>query len=90
MGPVWCYWAFPMEHYCGSLLPAIKSRRFPFASIDRRVVELAQLFQIKMLYNLRARLDLRKRKRVERAGQKVKGCKSIGGYANFELTLFLF
>lgn len=41
-----------MEQFCGSLLPAIKSRRFPYASIDRRVTELAQLDQIKVLYGL--------------------------------------
>ncbi|KAF9471530.1 hypothetical protein BDN70DRAFT_909338 [Pholiota conissans] len=23
-GPVWCYWAFPMEHYCGKLHPALR------------------------------------------------------------------
>jgi hypothetical protein len=50
MGPVWCYWAFPMERFCGSLLPAIKSRRYPFASIDGRVRDLAALNQIKMIY----------------------------------------
>ncbi|KZP03937.1 hypothetical protein FIBSPDRAFT_659951, partial [Athelia psychrophila] len=49
-GLVWTYWAFPMEHFCGSLLPVIKSRRFPYASIDRYVVAAAQLTQVKMCY----------------------------------------
>ena len=57
-GPVWCTWAFPMERYCGSLLPAIVSRRHPFKSIDRRERELEQLRQIKLLYNLGTKLDL--------------------------------
>ncbi|KAJ7168417.1 hypothetical protein C8R43DRAFT_1085761 [Mycena crocata] len=60
MGPSWCYWAYPMERFCGSLLPAIKSRRYPWASIDRRILELAQLFQIKAIYSLSKTLDLRR------------------------------
>ncbi|KAG8900769.1 hypothetical protein FRC00_011291 [Tulasnella sp. 408] len=73
MGPVWCYWAFPMERFCGSLLPAIKSRRYPYASIDRRVTELSQLHQIKVIYGLHQELDLRKRRDVERRGLKIQG-----------------
>lgn len=58
MGPVWCYWAFPMERYCGSLQPAIRSRRFPYRSLDRHVVETAQLTQIKTVYGIAEELSL--------------------------------
>ncbi|KAG5633602.1 hypothetical protein H0H81_006603 [Sphagnurus paluster] len=58
-GPVWCYWAFPMERYCGKLQPAIRSRRFPFAALDRYVLEEAQISQIKLLYDLVDELSLR-------------------------------
>jgi hypothetical protein len=58
-GPMWAYWAFPMERYCGSLVPAIRSRRFPFPSIDRYVTEVAQLVQIKMNHHLHEILALR-------------------------------
>ncbi|KAF7341602.1 hypothetical protein MSAN_02057500 [Mycena sanguinolenta] len=58
-GPVWCYWAFPMERYCGSIQPGIRSRRFPWASIDRYVLEIAQLTQIKTRYNVVDELALR-------------------------------
>ncbi|KAJ7256046.1 hypothetical protein C8J57DRAFT_1075207 [Mycena rebaudengoi] len=58
IGPVWCYWAFPMERYCGTLTPGIRSRRFPWASMDRYVLELAQLTQIKTLYNVTHQLAL--------------------------------
>ena len=58
MGPVWCYWAFPMERYCGILRPAIRSRRFPYASLDRFITESAQLTQIKAVYNLSQELSL--------------------------------
>ncbi|TDL18506.1 hypothetical protein BD410DRAFT_816196 [Rickenella mellea] len=57
-GPVWTAWAFVMERYCGSLRPAIRSRRFPFASMDTHVEEKAQLSQIKLIYNLTAELSL--------------------------------
>jgi hypothetical protein len=58
-GPMWAYWAFPMERYCGSLIPAIRSRRFPFPCIDRYVTEVAQLTQIKMYHRLHDTLSLR-------------------------------
>ncbi|KAI0062793.1 hypothetical protein BV25DRAFT_1803535 [Artomyces pyxidatus] len=51
-GPVWAYWAFPMERYCGLIRPAIKSRKHPFASLDRFIVECAQLMQIRLIYQL--------------------------------------
>ncbi|KAJ6592451.1 hypothetical protein B0H19DRAFT_1204792 [Mycena capillaripes] len=51
-GPVWAYWAFPMERFCGRLQPCIKSRRFPFASIDGHVVAMAQLSIVKVQHAL--------------------------------------
>ncbi|KAJ7854394.1 hypothetical protein B0H14DRAFT_3449595 [Mycena olivaceomarginata] len=27
IGPMWCHWAFVMERFCGSLVPAVKSRK---------------------------------------------------------------
>jgi hypothetical protein len=58
MGPVWAYWAFPMERYCGEILPNIRSRRYPYKSIDRYVSARAHLSQIKLLYNLHQELSL--------------------------------
>ncbi|KAJ6528437.1 hypothetical protein B0H19DRAFT_969139, partial [Mycena capillaripes] len=68
---------YPMERFCGSLLPAIKSRRHPWASIDRRILELAQLFQLKAVYSLASTLDLRRRRKVERSGMSLAGCKQL-------------
>jgi hypothetical protein len=59
VGPVWCYWAFPMERYCGTLQRSIHSRRFPFASLDRFITETAQLRQIVILYDVADVLALR-------------------------------
>ncbi|KAF8604901.1 hypothetical protein BDV93DRAFT_84112, partial [Ceratobasidium sp. AG-I] len=61
MGPVWAYWAFPMERFCGFLARSSKSRRYPFSSFNRRVLQCSQLAQIKLIYGLTERLDLEER-----------------------------
>ncbi|QRV98713.1 Transposase family Tnp2 protein [Ceratobasidium sp. AG-Ba] len=62
MGPMWCYWSFAMERFNGSLARATKSRRFPYSALDRRVLEIAQLGQIKLIYGLTDELDLEDRR----------------------------
>jgi hypothetical protein len=57
MGPVWAYWVFPMERFCGKLLCCIKSWRHPFANIDSYITAVAQLDQIKNCYNAHERLQ---------------------------------
>jgi hypothetical protein len=59
IGPVWTYWAYPMERYCGFLQRAIQSRRFPNASLNRFIAERAQLDQIANLYDISDGLALR-------------------------------
>ncbi|KZO90937.1 hypothetical protein CALVIDRAFT_489785 [Calocera viscosa TUFC12733] len=51
-GPVWVYWAFPMERYCGLLQRSVTGHNNPYPSIDRRAVEIAQLDQLKLLLNM--------------------------------------
>ncbi|OBZ65551.1 hypothetical protein A0H81_14386 [Grifola frondosa] len=58
-GPVWASWAFPMERYCSSLQPAIKSHRFPYASIDHYILDAVRLQHIKLIYNMTEELALR-------------------------------
>jgi len=48
-----------MERFCGMLANSGKSRRFPWASLSRRIYDIAQLNQIKILYYLDTQLDLR-------------------------------
>ena len=48
-----------MERYCGKLQPALRSRRFPYAALDRFVLEDAQLTQIKLTSGLVDELSLR-------------------------------
>lgn len=57
-GPVWAYWAFPTERFCGQLQPSIKSRRFPYACMDNYLVAAAQLSQIKNVHGLQDELRL--------------------------------
>jgi hypothetical protein len=47
-----------MERHCNTLLPAIKSRRYPYESINSFVSATAQLNQIELLYNLDKELYL--------------------------------
>jgi len=47
-----------MERYCNRLKPAIRSRRYPYAALDRYVLEDAQLTQIKAFYDLSTELSL--------------------------------
>lgn len=48
-----------MEHYCGMLKPAIRSRRFPFATLAHYVLDTARLSQVKLIYNAGEALSLR-------------------------------
>jgi hypothetical protein len=57
-GPVWSYWAFPMERECNNLLCSIKSRRHPYESINTFMIATAHLDQIRLLYNLQDVLNL--------------------------------
>ncbi|CCO31180.1 hypothetical protein BN14_05215 [Rhizoctonia solani AG-1 IB] len=52
LGPLPGYWAFPMERYCSFIGASVKSRRFPYANIARRVCDVAQLSMIRQIYNL--------------------------------------
>lgn len=80
MGPVWCYWAFPMERFCGSLLPSIRSRKHPFSSINHRVRDIAQLNQIKLLYHLTEELDLSDHQNELVTGEQYPACEYLIGF----------
>lgn len=59
VGPVWAYWAFPMERHCGDILRNIKSRRYPYKSIDHYVTARAHITQVKLLYDLHQELSFK-------------------------------
>ncbi|KAH9850528.1 hypothetical protein C2E23DRAFT_735077 [Lenzites betulinus] len=72
-GPVWTTWAFPMERYCGKLQPAIRSRRFPYASLNRYVVDQARLTQIKLMYGSKVRDELALTRARSENGMQIPG-----------------
>jgi len=58
-GPVWTYWSFVMERYCGFLKrDGVRNRKKPYASLNNRVLHVAQLNTTKIRYNLIDRLSL--------------------------------
>lgn len=73
-GPVWCYWAFVMERFCGSLLPAVKSRKHPYSILAHRIRDVAQLNQLKVVYHLEKELDLSRTHNIEQRGYAINGC----------------
>ncbi|EJD42285.1 hypothetical protein AURDEDRAFT_33785, partial [Auricularia subglabra TFB-10046 SS5] len=50
MGPVGGYWSFVMERFCSSLRPAIRSRKYPYTSIDNYSSDLARIRQIRLAH----------------------------------------
>ncbi|KAF5342809.1 hypothetical protein D9758_013364 [Tetrapyrgos nigripes] len=61
LGPLWAYWAFPTERYCGRIQPAIKSRRYLWACIDNYIVDYSRLSIIKVNYKLEEELKMKGR-----------------------------
>lgn len=61
MGPVWCYWAFPMERFCGALCRTNISTRHPWKSLNETITQVAQLTQLKHMYGLSDELNLEAR-----------------------------
>lgn len=77
-GLVWATWAFVMERYCGIVKRrAVRSRAHPYASIDRRILEITRLNVITLKYGLRKELSL-KGKHVNRIKDKFPECKTFG------------
>ncbi|KAF7320300.1 hypothetical protein MKEN_00814800 [Mycena kentingensis (nom. inval.)] len=74
-GPQWCYWAYPMERFCGRLQPGIRNRRFPYPSLDRHVLETARITQIGMLYNISHELSMKHSRQED-----PKGSARVDGY----------
>ncbi|TFK95252.1 hypothetical protein BDV98DRAFT_482962, partial [Pterulicium gracile] len=52
MGPLWVYWCFVMQRYCGSLLPSVKSKKHPETCLANCIRDLAQNSHIKLIYQL--------------------------------------
>ncbi|KAJ7621835.1 hypothetical protein B0H17DRAFT_1290387 [Mycena rosella] len=57
-GPSWTTWTFYMERYCGFLKAGLRSRRFPWANLNNRVLNYAYLEQIGSRYDLTDELEI--------------------------------
>ncbi|KIO24551.1 hypothetical protein M407DRAFT_76825 [Tulasnella calospora MUT 4182] len=56
-GPLWSYWCWVMERFCGKLVRAVSSRKHPYSSLNRRILELQlTLHAIRHAYNLGDRI----------------------------------
>lgn len=81
-GPVWCYWSYPMERFCGHLKNGgAASKRFPYKSLDRYILDWALLWHLGAIYNLRDTLRLKEKQKKRKNSSKSKdrleilGCK---------------
>jgi hypothetical protein len=73
MGPVWASWAYGMERVCGEIQRAIKARRFIYASIDKAVLQKAQIDMVKLRYHgMKDALTFGKQ--VQETGDRVGDC----------------
>lgn len=57
-GPLWAYWTWAMERYCGLLSRAVSSRKHPYSSLNRRILEIQTLHSIRNMYDLDKRLPI--------------------------------
>lgn len=84
IGPVWTYWAFPMERFCSFVGASVKSRRYPWTNISRRIRDVAQLQVIENLYSLHGSLAFSKPKDTQdedlHDAQTLPGCEFIWPY----------
>ncbi|KAF7340500.1 hypothetical protein MSAN_02121400 [Mycena sanguinolenta] len=56
-GPSWTTWTFFMERYCGLLQAGLRSKRFPWANLNRNVLHVAYLEQLNARYDLEEELS---------------------------------
>ncbi|KEP49798.1 transposase family Tnp2 protein [Rhizoctonia solani 123E] len=80
LGPVWCYWSFPMERFCSFVGGVVKSRRFPFENIARRIRDTAQLQVVRHLYGLHDKLTFLQPDRVADDDPNAKNVDSFPEY----------
>lgn len=73
-GPVWCYWSFPMERFCGFLKHGVKSMRHPYASMDQYLLDWVRLWHLGTIYNIKDMLQLKQPKKKS-DGFSFQGCK---------------
>lgn len=78
-----------MERFCGALLPSVKSRKYPYVSLNHRVRDISQLDLIKTRFNLGEALTLRSRKDTAGCptGYLLHACMFCGSHLSRKLWL---
>jgi len=77
-GPVGCYWSFPMERFCGYLKHGgVTSKRHPYSSLDRYLMDWATIWHIGNVYNIQDELQFRPSSSATQQYQRFSGCKFI-------------
>ena len=51
-GPSWATWTFFLEHYCGTLKTALKSKRHPWGNLNKQVLNITYLQQMRVRYQV--------------------------------------
>ena len=87
MGPCWTTWAFPIERQCGYFQRSIQSRRNPYVSMDQHLIDLLQLWQIKILYNLTNEQLGKPPKYLSSQTKRLEDCKSHPGTFTLNLKI---
>lgn len=67
-GPLWTYWCWVMERFCSLLGRAIGSRKHPYTSLDRHVLDRSTLHSIFNIYNLAGALPSTDQSHVRHRG----------------------
>ena len=62
-----------MERFCGFLKPGVSSKRHPYASLDRYLLDWTALRHIGNIYGIQDQLQLRPK--ATQRGHRFEGCK---------------
>lgn len=81
-GPVWCYWSFPMERFCGHLKHGgVTSNRHPYSSLDRYLTDWATLWHIGNVYNIQEKLRFGSSHKSLQQHHRFEGCRCYYRYS---------
>ncbi|KAF7340503.1 hypothetical protein MSAN_02121700 [Mycena sanguinolenta] len=82
-GPSWTTWTFFMERYCGLLQAGLRSKRFPWANLNKNVLHIAYLEQLNARYNLEEELSQAKQSGPRKLEYRYDNC----GYCKILMIL---
>ncbi len=87
MESCWTTWAFPIKRQCGYFQRSIQSRWNPYVSMDQHLIDLLQLQQNKILYNLTDEQLRKPPKYLSSQTKRLEDCKSYPGTFTLNLKI---